>query len=230
MRRPKKQNNSPVSELRKVVVGWWASLSVVKKRIAIVSPLVCAAFAFLGFVYDFAEPICKYTPLETTCGSNGWGGVASPREQAAWDRLSKQQPACSELAQFREKFPNGVYADRVARAYSLPIGERVEIRIEAHSTAFEHSFYEGNLSSGRATAPTEREAQAIVDARALVRVKQSCQRATDISQGVLVSSSLNDKQWSCTDVVGGVSCSVKAIAVCNIRQGDEKTVKVCGKP
>jgi hypothetical protein len=205
-------------------------MSSMKKRIVVIVPIFSAGLSFVGSAYGVAEPICKFSMLKPTCGSMGWGGVASPDEQAAWERLSKRQPTCQDLAQFRDKFPDGVYANRIARAYATPIGERVEKRIEAQPTAFEHSIYEGSLADGRATALTEVAARDFASRGAFKQAEQSCQRAAKISKGTLASFELRDMQWKCIAVGNGSSCGLRATAVCNVRQGIERTVKVCGKP
>ncbi len=180
--------------------------------------LVAGVASFVGDVAGLQAPICSIPGVYGMCAQNGWGGIATPREQAAWD--DRVAGDCEGLRVFVAQFPNGAYADEAAR------------RLQARTTAIEDQWTseQRRLPLTVRTALTGSANEGAARADALTRSSEDleliCGSYRNRDGFRLIGASAEPQRWRCSSVGGGVSCGFDGQAMCalEIRASVEREV------
>jgi hypothetical protein len=183
--RAKQQNTLPPTPA--------ARLRLFRRRIW---TLVVSAASALGLVIG----------LEQGSSSHLW-----PRfnERATWSKLVKNDPGCTELRRFVERFPDGLHADEARLA--LTARQIVNRTVERN---YPLNLF-GPLQSGKGYTSRER---ALDGARIWAEsdVERQCRRLATTLQAANPAASVGGLNEACEQTRGRWFCSVEGPGSCNI--------------
>ena len=180
---------------------------------------VAAAVGFLGDIAGLQAPICRAPLIRGVCAQQGWGGVASAAEQAAWD--ARAPGDCESLRAFLAEHPNGAYAEEAAR------------RLQAASASVDEQWAAETrrlpLTVRSGLAPLSSEAAARRDAlsRSAEDVDMVCGPFAQLDGYRLTSARAEPRRWRCTALGDGALCGFDGEAVCDIEVRTRSQVQTC---
>jgi TIR domain len=189
--------------------------------VAGLSALLAVGVPTLGFLADLQavqRPICRLPGVHSLCGRWGFGGVPSPSEAQAWAALAPGD--CDALRRHLGQFPEGAYAEEVARKLSAATSQNRETwTADVHRLPLV-------VSPTTEPFPTENAAQADAVARSEAAAEEVC---GPYRSGFyrLNSWTAEVRRWNCYPRAGGVVCGFEGEAACQVEVRRTEVREVC---
>lgn len=183
-----------------------------------------AAAAFTGNVASVQQRVCSVDlaqpSISDVCGSLGLGGKPKKEERLGWAQVPPG--SCTALRTHVERFPEGAYRSAAADMISARRVTQEEVWTPSQQAL--RLF----VSTDAPLAPSDAEARAAADARAIEEASNLCAGFANTQSYRLTASLPRVGDWDCETYSDGHVCSGRGEAVCSLEVRGIVEAETCG--